>query len=363
MKRIVLVVVCLLIGLSILLAQRGCAAKSQPATAEAMLKEIVDLQPPALDESKQADDAYIQSYVAKRKEFVNTMLEMAARFYEAYPDHPQALPLMMERWAFLSQQRKSDQVLRETEKSLARNPSAEVKADLLFIRAYSMVVGLPETTSAKAGTVVEDFVKGAPSDQRGAELLYHLAESEADAQKQLVTYKRIVEAYKDTQEAAMANGIIRQNEGLGKPFELSFTDAISGKTINVQKDLQGKIVVVDFWATWCAPCVADMPNLKAAYKKYKDQGVEILGVNLDAAESEGGLKQMTEFVKANDLQWPQYYQGNKWKSEFSASWGIATLPSTFIVDHEGKLYSNLAFGKLETLIPELIARRDAAKKP
>jgi hypothetical protein len=101
-----------------------------------------------------------------------------------------------------------------------------------------------------------------------------------------------------------------------------------------------------------------MPEMKATYEKYKDKGVEFLGVSLDDPESEGGLKKLKDFVAENKVPWPQYYQGKGWESEFSKGWGITAIPCVFIVDADGKLYSNLAHGKLDTLIPELIKKRD-----
>jgi hypothetical protein len=100
-----------------------------------------------------------------------------------------------------------------------------------------------------------------------------------------------------------------------------------------------------------------MPQNKEIYKKYKDKGVEFIGVSLDQPEDKGGLSKLKEFVKQNDIQWPQYYQGNFWQSEFSSSWGINSIPRVFIVDANGKLYSTEARGKLEQMIPELLAKR------
>ena len=60
------------------------------------------------------------------------------------------------------------------------------------------------------------------------------------------------------------------------------------------------------------------------------------------------------------MPWPQYYQGNGWESEFSKSWGVNAIPQLFIVDAQGKLHSTEARGQLETLIPKLLAERDAA---
>jgi alkyl hydroperoxide reductase subunit AhpC len=99
-----------------------------------------------------------------------------------------------------------------------------------------------------------------------------------------------------------------------------------------------------------------MPKMKELYAKYKDKGVEFIGVSLDQPGT--GLDKLKTFVAEKEIGWPQYYQGNFWQSEFSQSWGINSIPCVFIVDADGNLHSTEARGKLETLIPELIKKRD-----
>lgn len=142
---------------------------------------------------------------------------------------------------------------------------------------------------------------------------------------------------------------------VGERFQLSFTDAISGKTISM-KDLKGKVVVIDFWATWCPQCVAAMPHLKELYAQYKGKGVEFIGVNLDEPQSEGGLAAMKQFVDKEGIKWPQYYQGGGIDVGFAAAWGIEKTPTVFIIDSAGNLKSTDAGENLDRLLVELTTK-------
>ena len=124
----------------------------------------------------------------------------------------------------------------------------------------------------------------------------------------------------------------------------------------MKSTLKGKVVVIDFWATWCGPCIQEMPTMKKLYAEYHDKGVEFVGVSLDSPKEEGGLDELKAYVAKNEVPWPQYYQGNGWDSEFSKSWGINSIPALFVVDADGNLFSINGRGKLEEMLPALLKK-------
>lgn len=145
-----------------------------------------------------------------------------------------------------------------------------------------------------------------------------------------------------------------------KPADMSFTlQDMNGREVKLS-DYTGKVVLLNFWATWCGPCIAEMPKMKKLYAEYKDKGVEFIGVSLDAPPDEGGFDALKKYVADNEISWPQYYQGKAWESDFSASWGINAIPAVFVVAPDGSLHSTQARGKLEQLIPDLLKKAGAA---
>lgn len=343
-------------ALSVALSVAPVALGQAARTADQITADYKALKAPAFDRTKSGDSAYIQEYQSKMQEFQAKQAELAKELWAADPNHPDALKMMQNRWRTLAQTGKLDEAKPEIDAAIASAP-AEKKVDLEFFAAQLAMMSRnlsAEDRLAKA----DAFIKAHPGDARGGDLL-SMAASSMDEEKAIGLYRRIASDFPTARSAAQAKGKIRQLEGVGKPFEMSFTDAITGKPVS-NDTLKGKVVVVDFWATWCGPCVAEMPHMKEIYAKYKGKGVEFVGVSLDAPESEGGLEKLKKFVKDNDIQWPQYYQGNGWQSQFSSSWGINAIPALFVVDQKGNLYSINARGQVEQIIEKLLGDQKAA---
>lgn len=137
--------------------------------------------------------------------------------------------------------------------------------------------------------------------------------------------------------------------GVGDSMDISFT-AIDGTEIDTTQ-MKDKVVLVDFWATWCGPCVAEMPNVISAYNEYKDKGFEVIGISLD--QDKGALEQ---FIEQRGMEWPQYFDGKGWENELSNEFGIRSIPATFLLGKDGKIVaSNLRGDQLEQKLAELLS--------
>ena len=122
--------------------------------------------------------------------------------------------------------------------------------------------------------------------------------------------------------------VLRADPDLTKPLDIKFT-SVDGKNVNLA-DLKGKVVLIDFWATWCPPCRAEVPDVVAAYKKYHDQGFEIIGISLDQSKAA-----LLKFTKENDMTWPQYFDGQGWQNKISMANGIDSIPAMWLVGKNG----------------------------
>jgi thiol-disulfide isomerase/thioredoxin len=130
-------------------------------------------------------------------------------------------------------------------------------------------------------------------------------------------------------ERMAALGKIRNALAEGSAFPDFDEKDIAGKPLSVA-NYKGKVVLIDFWATWCPPCRMELPNILAAYKKYHDAGFEVIGINLDQDR-----QQLDEFLKAQNLPWPQYNDGKFWDTKLVVKYGVSQLPTTWLLDRRG----------------------------
>jgi thiol-disulfide isomerase/thioredoxin len=327
---------------------------TKPRAPEQIISEIEQAAMPPMTADQRKDKELREKYWADQAKAQAKQAELAWELYLADPSHADLDKHLQARWRYLAQQQDLDSVLKETGRVVAEQKGNPLAGTAAFFYA--------DATGDKHGNASKEFVKAIeayrqiePDKPRGATLYMTLAGADKDPAAATKHYRKVMELYPSTRTARTAEGKIRQMEGVGKPFKVDFTDAITGKKVSMN-DLKGKVVVVDFWATWCGPCIAEMPHMKELYAQYKDRGVEFIGISLDNPEDKGGLTALKDYCKTNEIGWPQYYQGAGWDSEFSGSWGINGIPALFIVDKQGNLHSTKARGKLDELIPELLKK-------
>ncbi len=145
-----------------------------------------------------------------------------------------------------------------------------------------------------------------------------------------------VEGDLGTQMLAAVESSITKLEMIGQPMEV-VGKTVAGDDFSMEQ-YKGKVVLVDFWATWCGPCIAELPNVKENYEKYHDKGLEIVGVSLDDAESQEAVK---KFLDEKGISWVNLFSSDPeatgWKHPLATKYGVNSIPATYLVNREGKV--------------------------
>ncbi len=258
-------------------------------TAEEQAKFYV----PALEKgAKAAMDFYTKfpndSRAAQARKIEYQLMNIAAAHY----NDTNAAP----RLAVLEKERLNDPALGEDERFQLRMGNVQ-----------RLMSGLPGTKD-ELSKGLQDLQKDFPKRPEVYMLMLQVASDGEGSEAQALIKQIIDNPAAPEQVKTMAKGTLARLDAVGKPVPIQYT-ALDGRKVDLAA-MKGKVVLIDFWATWCGPCVGELPHVKAAYDKLHGQGFEIVGISFDKRRDD-----LEKFVKEKDMAWPQYFDGKGWENQ------------------------------------------------
>lgn len=198
------------------------------------------------------------------------------------------------------------------------------------------------TELAQFEAIIAKFPQAKPEEKAGvlwAKALLYLQVFE-DYEQGAAIVRRFKAEYPTTEFATKSDEILAQIAQDQKMQELRKSLVEGGKFPGIEGKaldgaavstaaLKGKVVLIDFWATWCPPCREEIPNVLAAYEKFHAKGFEVIAVSLDREEAE-----LKKFIEEKKMPWPQIFEG---ADVIAEKFGVESIPTTYLVDADGKI--------------------------
>lgn len=332
---------------------------SLPADADSAWKEVENASkpppPPAEWGGKPPTREQIEAFNHFLGEKSAEVAAKAREFYTRFPEHPKAESAKQREERFLKQAISlgGAQVAEEVTEVLPEEEKLKLKVNEIHRRALEKHA--PEGTEAVSKAVeagVRELMKEYPNSPLLWDQLLLAAKNSLDKDRQRKILNEIVKSEVAGEEAiTRAKAALKVIGATGQPLEIAFT-AADGRKVDVQK-MKGKVVLVDFWAAWCGPCMASLPEVIRLYNKYHGDGFEIVGINMDKQQ-----RAMEQVVHRFKMQWPQYFDGRGWGTKFALEYDVRAIPAVWLVDKKGILRTMNARQNLEERIKELLAEED-----
>jgi thiol-disulfide isomerase/thioredoxin len=348
-----------LLALSLLSAALPASAAKDllPSDAEAAWKEVETAsKPPPFPEEWKG-----QPPTQEQQQLFRTLLaqksihaaEKCLEFHTRFPDHAKAAEAKEKQRQFVQQALRfgADDLPPSLAGAMSEEEKVAKSINSLNRRALAkQPEGMPAVLKEfEAG--VRDLLKQYPTNSTLWGQLMIVAQNTSDPAQAAKLMEEIVSSPADEEIRDRAKGMLRAQAALNRPLEIAFT-ATDGSSVDVQK-MKGKVVLLDFWASWCGPCIASLPEIIDLYEEYHDRGLEILGINLDKER-----KAMDGAIQKFNIPWKQYYDGKGWGNQFALQYNVTGIPAMWLVDKKGILRTMNAREDLEEKVKELLAEND-----
>jgi len=317
-------------------------------------------EPPAEWRVTQPSQEEIAKFRAQHRAFAEKGADKAKDFYTRFPKHPKEIEARRAEYDLLSRAvmlGSTDKLPRvqTAAKELLKQPglSEDERFEIRGSEIQLAAMGRPEKDRALATAEFEKDVRALqkefPNRPEVWQMLVEVA-SDYEGEKARPLLKEIIDGSAPNEVKEEAKGMLKKLDLLGKPVAIKFT-AVDGREVDLAK-LKGKVVLIDFWATWCGPCVAEVPNVVKAYEKLHAKGFEIVGISFDR---EGDKARLEKFVADKKMPWPQYFDGKFWQNKFGQEFAIHSIPTMWLVDKKGNLRDLNARGDVEAKVEKLLA--------
>jgi hypothetical protein len=351
------------------LSERSLQARigdGERRSAVDILRELEALREPTRDTTRWADLTYQDEAREQVCGWAYRRTRLIRELYVSHPSEAALVELLPERWALHGRlerrhhgEEELDQGYEEMDAILAADSPPKLAEEARFALVGLLVryhVGRDgdrekwrRGRNAELRRAMAECLAHHADDRRIPPLLAVQADSHSDDPLEAKSrWEHLASRYPESAHARYAPGKARQADELHQPFELWFEDALSGDGVSIS-DYRGKPVIVAFWSPSHSNSRVRHRTMRKLLEGYGRDRLACVGICLDNDEHA-----MRNHCADHGVTWPQWLGGDGRHSPFSLSWGINALPTQFLVDCDGTLYSTTPANHLEWMVPALL---------